>query len=123
GGRGEEAGDAVEQGRLTAARRADDAEEFRRFDIEAHSRDARNLAGRGVVDERDVADFDMSHDPRAVVIDGMPVRRQTRRLRPGRVSLKANWGETGADEVGQFAARREHSSGAVTWDRTPHPGR
>src|SRR5256885_4476255 len=92
GGRGEKAGDHVEQRRLAAARRADEAKEFRSLDVEADAGDGRNLAGRGVVDERNVADFDMGHDLRAAVIDGMLVCRQTRRSRPGRVSLDWNRG-------------------------------
>src|SRR5262249_62014350 len=55
GGRGEEAGDDVEQGRLTAARRADDADGFRRFDIQGTSRDARNPPGRAVGEQPHVA--------------------------------------------------------------------
>src|SRR5260221_7295665 len=46
-----------------------------------------------VVDDRDVADFDVRHrgDLRAAVIDGMPIRGQTRPMRQRRVSLESNW--------------------------------
>ena len=85
-GGGEKAGDDVEQRRLTAAGGADDAQEFRGLDVEADARDARDLPGGRVVDERDVADFDMGHDLRAAVIDGMRLCGQTRAIPPGRVS-------------------------------------
>src|SRR5262245_48310659 len=60
-GRGEEARDDVEQGRLAAARRADDAEELGGRDVEAHALDAGHAAGGRVVGERDVCDLDMRH--------------------------------------------------------------
>ena len=60
GGR-EEAGDDVEQRRLAAAGRADDAQEFRRGEAEARGLDGVNLAARRVIDERNVADFDGKH--------------------------------------------------------------
>ena len=41
--------------------RPDQAEEFRRLDVEAGVLDARDPAGGGVVDERNVADLDMGH--------------------------------------------------------------
>ena len=90
GSRGNKSGDHVEQGRLAATRRADEAKEFRSLDVEADAGDGRNLAGRRVVGERNVADFDVGHDLRAAVIDGMRVCRQTRRSPPGRVSLDCN---------------------------------
>jgi hypothetical protein len=61
-GAGEEkARDDIEQRRLTAAGRADDAEEFRCLDVEAHVRDPRDLARGRIVDQRDVGHFDMGH--------------------------------------------------------------
>ena len=58
----EEAGDDVEQRRLAAAGRADDAEELGVLDIDADILHARHLAAGRVVDERNVADFDRQHD-------------------------------------------------------------
>src|SRR5207245_2839169 len=89
-GGGEKAGDDIEQRRLTAARGADDAKELRGLDVEADAGDARDLPGGRVVDERDVADFDMGHDLRAAVIDGMRLCGQTRAIRRGRVSPELN---------------------------------
>src|SRR5215467_9400038 len=89
-GGGEKAGDDVEQRRLTAARGPDDAKELRGLDVEADAGDARDLPGGRVVDERDVADFDMGPELRAAVINGMRVCGQTRAVRPGRVSLESN---------------------------------
>src|SRR5262245_61183505 len=89
-GGGEKAGDDIEQRRLTAARAPDDAKELRGLDVEADARDARDLPGGRVVDERDVADFDMGHDLRAAVINGMRVCGQTRAIHPGRVSLESD---------------------------------
>ena len=93
GGRGEKTGDHVEQRRLTAARWTDDAQEFRGLDVEAYPGDARDLPGGCIVNDRDVADFDVRHrrDLRAAVIDGMPIRGQTRPVRQRRVSLDSNW--------------------------------
>src|SRR5262249_58980702 len=48
-------------GGLAAAARADDAQELRRFDAEAHVGNARHAAGRRVVNERDVAQLDVGH--------------------------------------------------------------
>src|SRR5207244_778996 len=45
-GRGEKAGDDVEQGRLSAARGTDDAQELGGLDIEADALDPRHAAGR-----------------------------------------------------------------------------
>src|SRR5262245_30860550 len=50
-----------------------------------------DLPGGRVVDEGDVADFDMGHDLRAAVIDGMRLCGQTRAIPPGRVSPESNW--------------------------------
>src|SRR5262249_49763605 len=76
---------------LPQPRGTDDAKEFRGLDVEADARDARDLSGGRVVDEGDVADFDMGHDLRAAVIDGMRVCGQTRAIPPGRVSPESNW--------------------------------
>ena len=61
GGGREKAGDDVEQRRLAAARRADQAEELRGLDVEADVLHAGDPAGGRVVDQRDVADLDMGH--------------------------------------------------------------
>src|SRR5262249_16692195 len=57
----EEAGDDVEQRRLAAARRPDDADELGGLDRETHPRDAGHAAARRVVGEAHVADLDMRH--------------------------------------------------------------
>src|SRR6516162_2660388 len=56
GGRREEAGDDVEERRLAAAGRADDAQELRGRQAKACRFDGVNRAARRVVDERYVAD-------------------------------------------------------------------
>ena len=61
GGRRQKSGDHVEQRRLAAAARADDAEKLGRVDIEAHGADARHGAAGRVVGQRDVARLDMGH--------------------------------------------------------------
>jgi hypothetical protein len=60
-GRRDEAGDDVEQRRLAAAARADDAHEFRGRDVEADRVDGVHAARRRIVEQRNVADFDMGH--------------------------------------------------------------
>ena len=57
----QKAGNDVEQRRLAAAGRPDDAEEFRLLDIEARGLHADHPAGRRVIDQRDVANLDMGH--------------------------------------------------------------
>src|SRR5262245_15651742 len=50
------------------------------------------LPGGRVVDERDVADFDMGHDLRAAVIDGMRLCGQTRAIPRGESFARLEFG-------------------------------
>jgi hypothetical protein len=60
-GRRQEARDDVEQGRLAAAARAYQAQEFGLLHMEIGALHAGDPAARGVVDQGDVGHFDMGH--------------------------------------------------------------
>ena len=83
--RADESRDDVEKRRLAAAARPDDADEFGRRDIEAHRIDGRHAARGGVVDERDVADFDMGH---AATYKTFPHVRRQRGRAPGWITVR-----------------------------------
>src|SRR6478672_8244855 len=65
-GRREKSRDDVKERSLAAARWSQQAEELRLLHVKANAVDRADASGRRVVDERDVADFDVRHRCRLV---------------------------------------------------------
>ena len=126
-GRLQEAGDDVEQRGFAAAGRPDDAEEFGLLDVEACALDAGDLAGRGVIDQRHVADFNMGHFvpwfvPWRLVgfLFLQPLCPFLHGSRPAFGVAGANFG-VACRRAGRMG--RNAIQGAVRWDLKPHKPR